>query len=66
MCYYDDEVDNLLDALCDCEGYHECHWHQRLRQGEDRKAVEQELKYELAERHYEFALKHGFIDPEEE
>jgi hypothetical protein len=65
MSHYDDEVEDYLLYLCECEEGRKCTWHQRLRQGDDRRVIEQELKDELAERHYQFALKHGFIDPEE-
>jgi len=65
MSSYDDGVDDLLEALCDCEEYFECKWHQRLRRGEDRRYLEREMSDELCERHYDYALKHGFIDPDE-
>jgi hypothetical protein len=63
MSFYDDEVDYLLEALCDCEEYHECKWHLRLRAGEDRRNLEREMSDELFERHYEWAVKKGLVDP---
>lgn len=64
MCHYDDKLDDYLPYLCTCEEYFECSWHEALRRGEDRRAIEQQLKDELHERHFEWAIKRGLVDPD--
>lgn len=39
MSGHDDELDSLLETVCDCETYHLCEWHQRLKDGERREDV---------------------------
>jgi hypothetical protein len=66
MSYFDDEIDDLLGVLCDCEGYHRCEWHERLKQGETRASVERAMKDVLFERHLAWAIQQGIVDPVEE
>lgn len=61
MTRHDDHVDDLLDRLCDCENYHVCEWHQRLRKGVDRSTVERDMWDELDERHWQYAIEKGYL-----
>lgn len=61
MSRLDDHVEELLDRLCDCENYHECEWHERLRKSEDRSAVERDMWDELNERHYWHCVEKGYL-----
>jgi len=44
MSHHDDDFDDLLRTLCDCESGFFCKWHQRLRDGESRLAIIHDLK----------------------
>lgn len=33
MSYHDYGIDEYLRVLCDCESYHICEWHTKLRKG---------------------------------
>jgi hypothetical protein len=44
MSNHDDDLDDLLKGVCDCESGLFCKWHQRLRDGESRLAIIHDLK----------------------
>ena len=60
------EINEHLDVLCDCESWHRCEWHERLKQREDHAVILQAMKDELFDRHLAFAIEHGFVDPPED
>ncbi len=66
MCYSDDEIEDLMQYLCDCENYHTCKWHQRLKDREDRRTIEQDMKEELYRREVEWDRRNAIADPVDE
>jgi hypothetical protein len=66
MSYFDDEIDDLMEVLCDCENYHRCTWHQRLKEGEDRRTVESDMKQEVYRRDIQWDRENGAVAPVEE
>lgn len=66
MSYFDDEIEDLMQYLCDCENYHRCRWHERLKKGERRATVERDMKHELYLRETEWQDWAAVIDPVEE
>jgi hypothetical protein len=66
MCYFDDEIQELMQYLCDCENYHRCVWHQRLKEGEDRRTVERNMKEEVYRRDLQWDRENGTLAAVEE
>jgi len=59
------EIEELLRLLCECEGSFRCEWHKKLKT-EDRDTVVQEMRDELDNRHYAWAIEQGIVDPDED
>lgn len=58
----EDPLEELIESLCDCESYRVCEWHQRLRRGECRATLIEDLEAELNESHYRYGVENGDID----
>ena len=66
MSYFDDPIEDLMTSLCDCEGYHRCQWHERLKNGDSRATVEADMLEELYVREVEWQRGAALQDPSEE
>ena len=43
MSGFDDRIEEYMRLLCDCETYFDCEWHKRLKAGESRAEVEEDM-----------------------
>lgn len=66
MSYFDDQIEDLMQYLCDCENYHRCQWHERLKKGESRATVEADMLDELYVREVEWQEGAQSLGPIEE
>lgn len=65
---FESRFHELLGLLCECEGYFECEWCKRLRQGDegwpvDRGEFEKEMEEELNRRHFFYIHGYGIDEP---
>lgn len=64
MCGFDDRIEDYMERLCDCESYHICEWHQRLKAGENRWELEKEMELAYVDALYEDYLSSHVGEPE--
>ena len=44
MSAYDDGIEDFMQVLCECEEYYICKWHKRVKEGERRSEVEEDMQ----------------------
>lgn len=59
-----DWVDHYMPTLCDCESYHICEWHKRLKSGEKRSDLVEEMRMAYLEVCYEDYERANCLDAE--
>ena len=64
MCGFDDRIEEFMERLCDCETYHLCEWHKRLKTGEPRGEVEEDMHTAYLDALYEDYLRSNLGEPE--
>jgi hypothetical protein len=64
MCGFDDRIEEFMQRLCDCDYYFDCKWHQRLKAGEPRSEVEEDMHGAYITALYEDYLRSNLGEPE--